>query len=355
MNKQKIVIVGGGLSGLALAYFLSKKNFQTTILEASSRLGGRIQTIKGERETPLELGATWFTEQHTHLKELLDELNLEIFPQYTDGTSLFQRNTLDTVQEFVVPKSESSSYRIAGGTYSLIDALNKSIKSTTDIQINQKVKNISEVEDRLVITTTTNKTFGADKVFLCVPPQLVGSSIQFSPALPNRITNLLPQVQTWMSGSIKFVIEYESAFWREKGYSGLLYSNVGIVTEMYDHSNVEFTKYGFTGFLHPNAATYSFEQRREQVLFQLVQLFGKEALKPVTYQDKMWTDNYVLGENPVIWQRHYNNGHIELRKSFYNNKLFFVSTETDTEFPGYMEGAIRSAKANYNTLEKCNV
>ncbi|MEB2777357.1 FAD-dependent oxidoreductase [Algoriphagus sp. D3-2-R+10] len=30
------------------------------ILEASYRLGGRIQTVKGALNTPLGLGATWF-------------------------------------------------------------------------------------------------------------------------------------------------------------------------------------------------------------------------------------------------------------------------------------------------------
>ncbi|MBT8295924.1 MAG: FAD-dependent oxidoreductase, partial [Gramella sp.] len=65
--KENFLIVGGGLSGLSLAYELSKKGIKATILEASSRLGGRIQTEKGEKETPLELGATWFGEMHTNL------------------------------------------------------------------------------------------------------------------------------------------------------------------------------------------------------------------------------------------------------------------------------------------------
>ncbi len=45
---NKYIIVGGGLSGLTLAYQLSKKNINAYVLEASSRLGGRIQTIKGK-------------------------------------------------------------------------------------------------------------------------------------------------------------------------------------------------------------------------------------------------------------------------------------------------------------------
>lgn len=34
--KQRIVIIGGGLSGLTLAYLLTKRNIDFIILEASS-------------------------------------------------------------------------------------------------------------------------------------------------------------------------------------------------------------------------------------------------------------------------------------------------------------------------------
>lgn len=76
MMSKRIVLIGGGLSALTLAYLLSKQSIRVTIVEASSRLGGRIQTITGERETPLELGATWFSDMHQNLIHLLEELDL---------------------------------------------------------------------------------------------------------------------------------------------------------------------------------------------------------------------------------------------------------------------------------------
>ena len=100
---ERIVIIGAGLSGLTLAYLLSKKNINATVLEASSRLGGRIQTTKGALLTPLELGATWFSDMHPNLLSLIDELGLQKFPQFSKGISLFQTKSFDPPQKFFVP------------------------------------------------------------------------------------------------------------------------------------------------------------------------------------------------------------------------------------------------------------
>jgi monoamine oxidase len=146
-----------------------------------------------------------------------------------------------------------------------------------------------------------------------------------------------------MAGAIKFVLEFEKPFWREKGYSGMLYSHAGIVVEMYDHTNVEENKFGFTGFLNGGASSYSQEVRKELVLRQLTELLGEDILNFNYYTDKIWTDEYVLSGNQIIQRPHQNNGHPLLQKSYMNDKLHFAGTESATEFSGYMEGAIISA------------
>ena len=99
-----------------MAYRLSQHNIKVTILEASSRLGGRIQTIKGDLGTPLELGATWFSNMHPPLMSLNEELGLKTYTQFSKGKSLFQTKSFEPPQEFFVPESENPSFRIAGGT-----------------------------------------------------------------------------------------------------------------------------------------------------------------------------------------------------------------------------------------------
>ena len=143
---MKVIIVGGGLSGLTTSYLLSKKNIQVTVLEASSRLGGRIQTIKGSLDTPLELGATWFSDMHQNLINFIDTLGLKKYPQFSKGTSLFQTKSFEPPQKFFVPEAENPSYRLAGGTQTLIDSLVNCIPSE-NIKLNTGIVSIKEIEN----------------------------------------------------------------------------------------------------------------------------------------------------------------------------------------------------------------
>ncbi len=347
-SNEKIIIIGGGLSGLTLAYRLSQQNISTTVLEASSRIGGRIQTVEGTLGTPMELGATWFSDMHPNLDSLIEELGLKKYPQFSRGKSLFQTKSFEPPQEFFVPEAENPSYRIVGGTQMLIKTLSQKLPSES-LRLNSKVTSITEVGDQLSVEIANEENEFADKVILCLPPQLAGSQINFTPNLPADVSKILPEVQTWMAGSIKFVLEYEEPFWRNSGYSGMLYSHCGIVAEMYDHTNFEQNKFGFTGFLNAGAVSYSQEVREKLVLKQLDELLGKKALTPITYKDKLWVDEFVSGGKQLVQRPHQNNGHPLLQQSYLNEKLYFSGTETAVEFAGYMEGAVISA---FNTLAK---
>jgi monoamine oxidase len=346
---ENIIIIGGGLSGLTLAYLLSKQNICATILEASPRLGGRIQTVMGKQGTPLELGATWFSDLHPNLLALLDDLELKKFPQYAKGKSLFQTKSFEPPQEFYIPETETPSYRVAGGTQSIINALSDTLKPET-IKLNTKVISVTEIDSELVVETNTGTNYTAAKVVLCVPPQLVSSQIKFSPKLPDAVSTILPTVQTWMGGAIKFVLEYANPFWRTQGYSGMLYSHSGIVSEMYDHTNVETTKFGFTGFLNGGSSSYTKDIRKELVLKQLSTLLGPYASNPLAYYEKIWTDEFILDGNQIVHRPHQNNGHPTLQNQYMNGKLMFSGTEAMPEFSGYMEGAVRAAINAYEKL-----
>lgn len=81
MNAKKVVVVGGGISGLALAYFLSEmgrqRNFpmEITLLEAKRRFGGIIETDH-HQDFLLELGPDAFLYENPVLISLIGRLGL---------------------------------------------------------------------------------------------------------------------------------------------------------------------------------------------------------------------------------------------------------------------------------------
>ncbi|MDQ2775750.1 MAG: protoporphyrinogen oxidase [Acidobacteriota bacterium] len=74
-RQEKVVVVGGGISGLASAYFLSKNGFRPTLIEKTDRLGGLIQTQLMDG-CELEAGPDSFIAAKPAVAELAAELGI---------------------------------------------------------------------------------------------------------------------------------------------------------------------------------------------------------------------------------------------------------------------------------------
>lgn len=78
-QKKRVVVIGGGLAGLANAYELSERGFQVTLIEKSPQLGGKIASwpieVDGE-SLHMEHGFHGFFPQYYNLWKLTDELNI---------------------------------------------------------------------------------------------------------------------------------------------------------------------------------------------------------------------------------------------------------------------------------------
>ncbi|KAM6267417.1 spermine oxidase isoform X2 [Aptenodytes patagonicus] len=132
-RQPRIVVIGAGLAGLSAAKALLESGFtDVTILEATDRIGGRVQSVKLGHAT-FELGATWIHGSHGNPVYHLAEDN-GLLEETTDGErsvgriSLYSKNGVayhltnngqripkDVVEEFSdlyneVESCESSSH-----------------------------------------------------------------------------------------------------------------------------------------------------------------------------------------------------------------------------------------------------
>ena len=348
-NAIDILIIGAGLTGLALAYYLKGKGFRISILEGRNRTGGRILTVTNN-ETPLEMGATWISPQHLQLLGLLKELKLDIFEQKIGETAIYEPTANSPHQLVALPTNQEPSYRIKGGTNALINSLEQQIE-TTSVVTDCVVKSIEESEDFLFVNTNQG-AFRANHVVSTLPPFLFLNTIKVNPSLPKEFHEVALNTHTWMGESIKIGLSYSEAFWDEIELSSTIFSNQGPVTEMYDHSNFEKDRFALKGFLNSAYNSISKEERLESIMRQLEKYYGPKVRQYLHYEELIWqheTLTYSPYESHLF--PHQNNGHKIYRSTFFNNKLHIAGTETASVFPGYMEGAVINAKEITSRLQ----
>ena len=350
-SKSDIIIIGAGLTGLTLAYYLRKRNYSIQILEARDRLGGRIETIQVDDWAPMEMGATWLGKKHVALLELLDELGIETFEQILGKRAIYEPISTSPPQWVQLPPNDDPSYRIKNGSMSVIHKLAEMIVDKSAILFNQEVFQITEESDRMLVKTN-QQTFESRIVVSTLPPYLLYKTIAISPALPESIHKVLRNTHTWMGDSIKVGLFYESPFWHNDTLSGTIFSNVGPIPEMYDHSNFSGDKYALKGFLNGNYFSVTRDERRELALTQLRKYYGDVADQYVAYAERVWRDEqYTSRPYETHILPHQNNGDLEFAQSFFSGKLYIGGSETAHIFPGYMDGAVRSARWISNSID----
>lgn len=99
-----IAIIGGGITGLSLAFFLKNKGYDVTVLERDSQLGGNASwTSLGEFNVGIFYHV--ITSRDTHLLGLIKNLGIDgkLFPVKT-GMGFFQKgklHSISTAKEFL--------------------------------------------------------------------------------------------------------------------------------------------------------------------------------------------------------------------------------------------------------------
>ena len=344
------IIIGGGLSGIYAAFLLAKQSKSLVLLEARSRVGGRISSMEHQGFFA-DMGPSWYWPAlNPKVTALIQRLGLKGYPQFEQGLSRLQgRNGYaETIAGYPM---DPPGWRLHGGMISLVEGLCARIPRDI-IRLNHPVCEIERLENGVRVTVGRHDQpprcrLKSSRIILAVPPRLAARSILFTPDLPYNLTQAMLKSSTWMAGHAKFFALYDKADWRKMGLSGQGFSMCGPLAEIHDGSSEASGPYGLTGFVGiPALRRNNREAMIRAILTQLALLYGQEAGEPVRMYYQDWAkEEFTATEYD---QRAVHN-HPEFqppsgKTSIWDGMVHFAATETADHFGGYLEGALSSAE-----------
>src|SRR4051794_6099520 len=88
-RKADVIVVGAGLSGLTAARKIAAKGKSVIVLEARSRVGGRVLNHSIGHGHVTELGAQFVGPTQDHMIHLADQMGVKRFLAYDKGMNLY--------------------------------------------------------------------------------------------------------------------------------------------------------------------------------------------------------------------------------------------------------------------------
>jgi monoamine oxidase len=348
-----VAIVGAGLCGLALARVLTARGLRVQVLEARSRLGGRVLTAHCEAtQQALDLGPTWFwPETEPRITALLAELGLPGMPQHDPGDALWLSDPNRAPERHSAAGGvHAGSRRIQGGAARLVDALAATLPPDT-VRMGAPVKSLHDCGNHIEMTSTSGPALRARQVVLALPPRLVREHIQFQPSLPQAVLQALEDSPTWMAAQAKAVTTFGQAFWRAAGQSGNAFVRhpQAVLAEVFDccaepvDSSPQAGALG--GFIALNAAQREQFRRSLPLLIdsQLAQLYGVQAQGGNLFLQDWATETWTCSTSDRTKPPEPPQADPLLRQALWDGRVFFGGSETATHGAGHMEGALESA------------
>jgi monoamine oxidase len=416
MQKQSLIIVGAGIAGLIAARELYEK-FDVLILEAAATTGGRIRTLRIEgfpahieagpefihghlKETSKllkEAGIDYeavkgkmyrkekekFKEEHEFIdgwdellkkmKGVKDDITLYDLLQLYFGTDKYKDlrqqatnyaegfDAADVKQVSVRSlydewsKEEGENYRIPAGYGSLIDFLTAGCeRNGVRILTNEIVKQIDWAANNIVVYTTNENRYAADKLIVTVPVSVLQTagqtaSVNFTPAL-DEYMNAAKRIG--FGNVIKILLQFKEPFWQED--AGFIFSKEEIPTWWTQLPNTTALLTGWAGGGRADSLGVETETiLLEKALQSLSNIFDRslQELKDILIASKIFNwkkDEWALGAYNYATPET-----IDARKLLnipVNDTIYFCGEALyDGPSPGTVEAAIVHAQ---RTAEK---
>lgn len=207
------------------------------------------------------------------------------------------------------------------------------------------VRRIDQGRFGVRVWTSKGIYYSGKRVIVAMPPALAARIVFHGGMTPLRdqLMQRIPQ------GTLrKFEAVYEKPFWRDKGLSGQVVSNIGPIKVTFDASPKDGSPGVILGFIGGHEARVwtprAVEERKNACLDNLAKYFGEEARNIKAFYEKDWsTDPWARGCPVGVMAPGtlYDFGPA-LRDPV--GKVHWSGTETSNYWCGYMDGAVRSGE-----------
>lgn len=261
----RVVVVGAGAAGLYAGFLMKARGMDFEILEASSRVGGRLAKLEGFADYALDLGAEWLhgrnslaadlTARHKVMVTLDDSEPVYVYQGGRNESApldpgMFEKGGLPDVSfwDYAQQRGYGSDYRWLiealaaeyGASASKISAFwnahefrnwsageedfkfartyydliyeHVALHVLDNIRFNTVVTGIDYTGKRVKVQTLSGEEFEADKLILTVPVSVLKKGlITFVPALPEPKEQAFAAIG--MEGCVKFFLKFQKRFY----------------------------------------------------------------------------------------------------------------------------------------------
>ncbi len=350
-----VVVVGAGISGLAVTRGLLDAGKSVATIERRDRVGGRLLSpALDDGGGRVDLGATWFWPGEPRVIALAEEFDLKLHKQHLAGDATYHQP--GGAQRLDGNPIDVPSYRFSDGAQSLAEAVAGALPEgivRLDTSV-RAVRGTGPFEIDIVDLAGASRSLTADHIVLALPPALAVASILFEPALPERLHGLAALTPVWMGSTVKVVAHFERAFWRDAGLSGSAISHIGPMREIHDMSGPDGHPAAIFGFV-PNAAPGPAPTEAD-IRHQLIELFGTDAANPSQILVADWRAEPATSPDGVeALQAYQAFGHPLYQRPALDGRLHWSSTETAVVAPGHIEGALASAERVISNIANSDI
>jgi len=232
---------------------------------------------------------------------------------------------------------------LAGGAQPVCERLGAGLGEA--VRLGWPVTRIARDSGGAAVITGRRGTVRAGRAVVAVSPALA-ARIEFDPVLPPAREALGQRMP--MGAYMKGVALYDRPWWRERGLSGLAFADRGPVQMVVDASPSAAGPGVLVAFVAGAAArdlgALEAGARRRAVLDALAAALAPEAARPAGYRDFDWLEQRWSRGGPVGLMAPGTLTALGPALREPAGPVHWAGTETATEWPGYMEGAVQAAE-----------